>query len=220
MDLAATLATPPRPSRGEGPGVRGSANAHKGKSKPEAIALIEGLGRLDYFPAAATRHARRHRRAARAVFFQPRLLGNRLTVDPRTLTPLVLVRIQVPQPLPMNKNKHLGDVKKNCIRNTFPGHGGPSRLQSRHPLSSWHSLTDDSQTCYASNAISNFGICAIRFHTDRVLAWLTNALAQSGAIAICRWSCRWSRRGNNNSHSGHSRIVRRSLFHLLFLRER
>ena len=27
-----------------------------------------------------------------------RLLGNRLTVDPRTLTPLVLVRIQVPQP--------------------------------------------------------------------------------------------------------------------------
>ena len=26
------------------------------------------------------------------------LLGNRLTVDPRTLTPLVLVRIQVPQP--------------------------------------------------------------------------------------------------------------------------
>ncbi|CAH2399410.1 hypothetical protein MES4922_210251 [Mesorhizobium ventifaucium] len=31
-------------------------------------------------------------------FQQPRLLGNRLTVDPRTLTPLVLVRIQVPQP--------------------------------------------------------------------------------------------------------------------------
>lgn len=28
----------------------------------------------------------------------PVLLGNRLTVDPRTLTPLVLVRIQVPQP--------------------------------------------------------------------------------------------------------------------------
>ena len=28
----------------------------------------------------------------------PRLMGNRLTVDPRTLTPLVLVRIQVPQP--------------------------------------------------------------------------------------------------------------------------
>src|SRR5690606_37129455 len=27
------------------------------------------------------------------------LLGNRLTVDPRTLTPLVLVRIQVPQPI-------------------------------------------------------------------------------------------------------------------------
>ena len=26
-------------------------------------------------------------------------VGNRLTVDPRTLTPLVLVRIQVPQPL-------------------------------------------------------------------------------------------------------------------------
>ncbi len=26
-------------------------------------------------------------------------LGNRLTVDPRTLTPLVLVRIQVPQPI-------------------------------------------------------------------------------------------------------------------------
>ena len=30
--------------------------------------------------------------------FGERLLGNRLTVDPRTLTPLVLVRIQVPQP--------------------------------------------------------------------------------------------------------------------------
>ena len=29
-------------------------------------------------------------------------LGNRLTVDPRTLTPLVLVRIQVPQPLYFN----------------------------------------------------------------------------------------------------------------------
>ena len=28
----------------------------------------------------------------------PDSLGNRLTVDPRTLTPLVLVRIQVPQP--------------------------------------------------------------------------------------------------------------------------
>lgn len=28
-----------------------------------------------------------------------RALGNRLTVDPRTLTPLVLVRIQVPQPI-------------------------------------------------------------------------------------------------------------------------
>ena len=28
----------------------------------------------------------------------PVFLGNRLTVDPRTLTPLVLVRIQVPQP--------------------------------------------------------------------------------------------------------------------------
>lgn len=28
----------------------------------------------------------------------PAFLGNRLTVDPRTLTPLVLVRIQVPQP--------------------------------------------------------------------------------------------------------------------------
>lgn len=69
-DLAATLA-PPSPSfTGRGPGVRGSANARKseGKSKPEAIALIEGLGRLDYFQAAATRHARRHRRSARAVF--------------------------------------------------------------------------------------------------------------------------------------------------------
>ncbi|SJM30051.1 hypothetical protein BQ8482_120106 [Mesorhizobium delmotii] len=95
---------PPLPVlHGERVGVRGSANAGKseGKSKPEAIAPIEGLGRLDYFPAAATRHARRHRRRG---FLQPRLLGNRLTVDPRTLTPLVLVRIQVPQP---SNFKHL-----------------------------------------------------------------------------------------------------------------
>ncbi len=34
-----------------------------------------------------------------------RLLGNRLTVDPRTLTPLVLVRIQVPQPFALNSCK-------------------------------------------------------------------------------------------------------------------
>ena len=33
----------------------------------------------------------------RTLIAQP--LGNRLTVDPRTLTPLVLVRIQVPQPI-------------------------------------------------------------------------------------------------------------------------
>ena len=32
------------------------------------------------------------------------LLGNRLTVDPRTLTPLVLVRIQVPQPNRLQKS--------------------------------------------------------------------------------------------------------------------
>ena len=32
------------------------------------------------------------------VLVNAALLGNRLTVDPRTLTPLVLVRIQVPQP--------------------------------------------------------------------------------------------------------------------------
>ena len=45
-------------------------------------------------------------RAAKIAYAQPIsdqatdpvLLGNRLTVDPRTLTPLVLVRIQVPQP--------------------------------------------------------------------------------------------------------------------------
>jgi hypothetical protein len=36
--------------------------------------------------------------SARRVRSQPAALGNRLTVDPRTLTPLVLVRIQVPQP--------------------------------------------------------------------------------------------------------------------------
>src|SRR5262249_44412879 len=34
------------------------------------------------------------------------LLGNRLTVDPRTLTPLVLVRIQVPQPCTFQQNGH------------------------------------------------------------------------------------------------------------------
>lgn len=34
----------------------------------------------------------------KAVCLTDRFLGNRLTVDPRTLTPLVLVRIQVPQP--------------------------------------------------------------------------------------------------------------------------
>lgn len=32
------------------------------------------------------------------------VLGNRLTVDPRTLTPLVLVRIQVPQPISLDQD--------------------------------------------------------------------------------------------------------------------
>lgn len=36
---------------------------------------------------------------AKAVCLTGCFLGNRLTVDPRTLTPLVLVRIQVPQPI-------------------------------------------------------------------------------------------------------------------------
>jgi hypothetical protein len=41
-----------------------------------------------------------------------RLLGNRLTVDQRTLTPLVLVRIQVPQPTTLMRKPHsLGSQK-------------------------------------------------------------------------------------------------------------
>ena len=41
---------------------------------------------------------RRGRPASRPLGTDGLKLGNRLTVDPRTLTPLVLVRIQVPQP--------------------------------------------------------------------------------------------------------------------------
>lgn len=47
-------------------------------------------------------------------FQQPRLLGNRLTVDPRTLTPLVLVRIQVPQPLAFLKRSTAYVHSKDC----------------------------------------------------------------------------------------------------------
>ena len=39
-----------------------------------------------------------HRRPFQGEPGESAVLGNRLTVDPRTLTPLVLVRIQVPQP--------------------------------------------------------------------------------------------------------------------------
>src|SRR5207245_7228516 len=65
------------------------------RRKKAAVELLRGV---DYFRAAATRQ-RARRIAVRYARCQPRLLGNRLTVDPRTLTPLVLVRIQVPQPL-------------------------------------------------------------------------------------------------------------------------
>lgn len=50
-------------------------------------------------PPPPSRYKPPHRSATKRRPPRRRLLGNRLTVDPRTLTPLVLVRIQVPQPL-------------------------------------------------------------------------------------------------------------------------
>ncbi len=41
-----------------------------------------------------------HRRSRKTAVTAARLLGNSSTVERRTLTPLILVRIQVPQPLP------------------------------------------------------------------------------------------------------------------------
>ncbi len=49
-------------------------------------------------PPPPSRYKPPHRSATKRRPPRRRLLGNRLTVDPRTLTPLVLVRIQVPQP--------------------------------------------------------------------------------------------------------------------------
>ena len=49
-----------------------------------------------------------HRHPAKAA---TATVGNRLTVDPRTLTPLVLVRIQVPQP-----SYHLEITDKFCLQ--------------------------------------------------------------------------------------------------------
>ena len=50
-------------------------------------------------------------------------LGNRLTVDPRTLTPLVLVRIQVPQPATP------ASLRLQGVRSSPRGlHSGPARL--------------------------------------------------------------------------------------------
>lgn len=57
-------------------------------------------------------------RRAGPVFPGPPTLGNRLTVDPRTLTPLVLVRIQVPQPtypLISKRKKSARDTGKSRV---------------------------------------------------------------------------------------------------------
>ena len=82
---------------------------------------------------------RRRLQGTRGCFGGPparqRLLGNRLTVDPRTLTPLVLVRIQVPQP-------HLFYLIKtsswrstqNHNRNTFPVYKSDASRTSSRPI--------------------------------------------------------------------------------------
>ena len=62
--------------------------------------------RVDYLQATDTRRAYRTGPATLRVA----ALGNRLTVDPRTLTPLVLVRIQVPQP--NNFNDLVREIEK------------------------------------------------------------------------------------------------------------
>ena len=60
------------------------------------------------------------------------LLGNRLTVDQRTLTPLVLVRIQVPQPTTSLFHPHIHQASNSCdisvgwrcVRLLMPEHFG------------------------------------------------------------------------------------------------
>src|SRR5690606_17668506 len=66
------------------------------------IQAIEWRGGIDYFGATATRQPSGRQGSPWGRRECCPAVGNRLTVDPRTLTPLVLVRIQVPQPSKIN----------------------------------------------------------------------------------------------------------------------
>ena len=89
-----------RPVRDSGDAGAGTAagRVRRRVQRTRASTLGKPCG-LDYLRAGARSRLRRAVRVARSIAAPwRRLLGNRLTVDPRTLTPLVLVRIQVPQP--------------------------------------------------------------------------------------------------------------------------
>ena len=62
------------------------------------IDMSFGLAKFPFVRDIASAHRKMLDLPRAADYPVQTALGNRLTVDPRTLTPLVLVRIQVPQP--------------------------------------------------------------------------------------------------------------------------
>src|SRR6056297_1389249 len=104
-------------------------------------------------------------------------MGHRLTVDPRTLTPLVLVRIQVPQPNHVNdlaeNNRNIAQTLREFVPAscTTPSSGVhlscPATLSAalmRQPGSTAdRGLTTDQRAgCHAlSSSSANWGYCVL-----------------------------------------------------------
>ena len=82
-------------------------------------------------------------------------LGNRLTVDPRTLTPLVLVRIQVPQPLSLLNFNKLRDFRQRLESpHAVPPHGFKRcrPIFAEKPILSF--FADESRIIYKRGSVS------------------------------------------------------------------
>ena len=105
-DALSLLLVPPAPSRpppGKPHTAKGTAHPNpfpsRGRHWPTLLRLSTATKMADNGLTIAAPRLKGSQRLPRLhAGHTPDALGNRLTVDPRTLTPLVLVRIQVPQP--------------------------------------------------------------------------------------------------------------------------